>query len=61
MEIKMAEYKDTESPYEHIKNTSICGAIHNTENKREWQEDSYTTTMAIKKDPQRCEVGIKEK
>ena len=53
MEIKMAEYKDTESPYEPIKNTSICGAIHNTENKREWQEDSYTTTMAIKKDPHR--------
>lgn len=35
MEIKMAEYEDTESPYEHIKNTSIRGAIHNTENKLE--------------------------
>lgn len=31
----MAEYEDTESPYEHIKNTSIRGAIHNTENKLE--------------------------
>ena len=35
MEIKMAEYKDTKAPYEHVKTTSISGAIHNTENKLE--------------------------